>query len=83
MRHPILAAALMPLASAAFAQTTTAPAAPTQTFASPATNSAGTNWVVRPPDPHNCGTPDEPKPCPPMPRHPLKYFPANRHKVTG
>ena len=27
---------------------------------------------------NNCGTPDEPKPCPPMPRHPLPYYPANR-----
>ena len=26
----------------------------------------------------NCGTPDEPKPCPPLPRHPLKTYPANR-----
>jgi tellurite resistance protein TerA len=26
----------------------------------------------------NCGTPDEPKPCPPMPRVPLQYYPANR-----
>jgi hypothetical protein len=26
----------------------------------------------------NCGTPDQPKPCPPLPRHPLPYFPANR-----
>lgn len=26
----------------------------------------------------NCGTPDEPKPCPPMPRVPLPYYPANR-----
>ncbi len=30
------------------------------------------------PNPENCGTPDEPKPCPPMPRHPLPYYPANR-----
>jgi hypothetical protein len=29
------------------------------------------------PGPENCGTPDEPKPCPPMPRVPLQYFPAN------
>ncbi len=29
-------------------------------------------------NPENCGTPDEPKPCPPMPRHPLPYYPANR-----
>jgi hypothetical protein len=26
----------------------------------------------------NCGTPDEPKACPPMPRHPLPYYPANK-----
>jgi hypothetical protein len=26
----------------------------------------------------NCGTPDQPKPCPPMPRVPLPYYPANR-----
>jgi hypothetical protein len=30
------------------------------------------------PDPQNCGTPDEPKACPPMPRRPLSYYPANR-----
>ena len=40
-------------------------------------------WTTRPLDPENCGTPDEPRPCPPMPRNPLQYFPANRHKVTG
>ena len=27
------------------------------------------------PDPGNCGTPGEPKPCPPMPRHPLRHYP--------
>lgn len=26
----------------------------------------------------NCGTPDEPKPCPPLPKVPLKYYPANK-----
>ena len=26
----------------------------------------------------NCGTPDEFKPCPPLPRHPMQYYPANR-----
>lgn len=29
-------------------------------------------------DPNNCGTPDEPKACPPMPRVNLPYYPANR-----
>jgi hypothetical protein len=28
--------------------------------------------------PSNCGTPDEPKACPPMPRHSLNYYPANK-----
>jgi hypothetical protein len=28
----------------------------------------------------NCGTPDEFRPCPPLPRHPLPYFPANRRQ---
>jgi hypothetical protein len=27
---------------------------------------------------NNCGTPDEPKPCPPMPRRALPYYPANK-----
>ena len=26
----------------------------------------------------NCGTPDQPKPCPPMPRHPLQNYPGNK-----
>jgi hypothetical protein len=26
----------------------------------------------------NCGTPDDFKPCPPLPRHPLPNYPANR-----
>jgi hypothetical protein len=30
------------------------------------------------PDPGNCGTPDEPKRCPPMPRRALQTYPANR-----
>ena len=28
--------------------------------------------------PANCGTPDQFKPCPPLPRNPLPYYPANR-----
>ncbi len=26
----------------------------------------------------NCGTPHEPKACPPMPRRPLSYYPGDR-----
>lgn len=29
-------------------------------------------------NPDNCGTPDEPKACPPMPRRPLHHNPRNR-----
>jgi hypothetical protein len=31
-----------------------------------------------PPSPGNCGTPDMPQACPPMPRVPLQFYPANR-----
>ena len=27
----------------------------------------------------NCGTPDDPKACPPMPRRPLPYYPGDRY----
>lgn len=27
----------------------------------------------------NCGTPYEPKGCPPLPRHPLPYYPGDRY----
>lgn len=30
-----------------------------------------------PPDPDNCGTPTTPEACPPLPRHPLQYYPDN------
>lgn len=30
------------------------------------------------PNPDNCGTPDEPHSCPPLPKTPLKYYPANK-----
>jgi hypothetical protein len=29
-------------------------------------------------EPRNCGTPDEPKACPPMPRVPLPYYMGDR-----
>jgi hypothetical protein len=30
------------------------------------------------PDPNNCGTPDEPRRCPPMPRRAMNSYPENR-----
>jgi hypothetical protein len=38
-----------------------------------------TGYYARPYDGgENCGTPNEPKACPPLPRHPLPYYPADR-----
>ena len=31
-----------------------------------------------PPDPDNCGTPTAPEACPPLPRHPLPFYPGDR-----
>ena len=39
---------------------------------------APAQYGQRAPYGENCGTPDEPKQCPPMPRVPLQYYPANR-----
>ena len=36
---------------------------------------AAGDWVTHPLQPENCGTPDEPRTCPPMPRHPLPSSP--------
>ena len=32
------------------------------------------SYTPGPPNPGNCGTPDEPKACGPMPRTPLKHY---------
>ncbi len=68
MRHFILAAALMPLAFPALAQTSPgtmgSPPAPTPYSANAGMGGTGdTGWTVRPPNPNNCGTPDSPAPC--------------------
>jgi hypothetical protein len=41
-------------------------------------SSANPSRMSGQPDPENCGTPDEPKACPPMPRRPLQHYPANK-----
>lgn len=91
MRAIILATALITLAPATFAQSPYPP--PYQSnppYQSPYP-SQGPRYAPGPtgdtpnatrssarPDPENCGTPDEPKACPPMPRRPLNYYPPNR-----
>ena len=84
MRPIILATALMALAPVTLAQTyppgDTAGPGPTGGTSyypsGPATPSRSA--MNSQPDPENCGTPDEPKACPPMPRRPLRTYPENR-----
>ena len=93
MRHIVLTIAMLAVAPAAFAQayppsqTYSAPAASdTDTGASgPAirgqsqSGSSLSGVPTAQDSQENCGTPDEFKACPPLPRHPLPYYPANRH----
>jgi hypothetical protein len=67
MRRVLLAAILAGLSpvSLAFAQ------GPAPAPANPAPQPAP---AMAAPNPDNCGTPDEPKPCGPMPRHALKHY---------
>ena len=84
MRPIILATALMVLAPIALAQTF-----PPGGAANPGPTGGANYYATGPatpsrsamnsqPDPENCGTPDEPKTCPPMPRRPLRTYPENR-----
>jgi hypothetical protein len=84
MRSVLLATALAVLAPVAMAQTY-APESTTSSGQVAGTGYAPTGPMAssqRPmtsqPDPDNCGTPDEPKACPPMPRRPLQTYPENR-----
>jgi hypothetical protein len=69
MRQVIWLALLVPLASpAAFAQTQT----PAGSTPAPAVSTSAQL------DPTNCGTPDEPKLCGPMPTRPWKHYRHSR-----
>jgi len=80
MRQILLAFVLLALAPVAVAQTGTGtpPAtgamgsSPARPMPPPSRSTAGQSAA------ENCGTPDEFKPCPPLPRHPLPYYPANK-----
>ena len=85
MRPVLLATALAVLAApVALAQTypperTTGPGQVAGTGYAPTdTMSSSQRPMTGRPDPDNCGTPDEPKACPPMPRRPLQTYPENR-----
>jgi hypothetical protein len=79
MRYIIMAAMLAALTPIAVAQMTQGNMGgtgtnnmPNRTTMPPAGPMAGQSGA------ENCGTPDEPKACPPLPRHPLPYYPANK-----
>jgi hypothetical protein len=82
MRRIILATALIALSPLAYAQNmpsgSTAPGAGYTGAPPPPQSPPASTRMAGQPDPNNCGTPDEPKPCPPMPRHPLQSYPANK-----
>ena len=83
MRRFILIAAFVALAPVVYAQsnigTMGGPSAPPDQMGGmnrgggPATGS-----MTEQSGAENCGTPDEPKACPPMPRRNLKTYPRNR-----
>jgi hypothetical protein len=80
LRYIVAAAMLVALAPVANAQTTQG------NMGSMGGTNAMPNYAAAPsasasasqPGGENCGTPDSPKACPPLPRHPLAYYPANK-----
>ena len=82
MRAIILATALVALAPVTFAQSyspgSTAGAGSAGGTSYYPSNTPPRTTMSDRPDPENCGTPDEPKACPSMPRRPLRTYPENR-----
>jgi hypothetical protein len=91
MRRMILVTALVALTPMAFAQSNTgtmggmsAPGAPGAMGGMHNMGNMGSAGMSSAPpmtgqaDPGNCGTPDQPKPCPRMPRRAMQDYPANR-----
>jgi hypothetical protein len=86
MRYIILAAMLMAFAPAAYAQTNTGNTGNMGNMGggmggmsqSNRSNMQSAGPMASQGGGENCGTPDEPKACPPLPRHPLPYYPANK-----
>lgn len=68
---PVTFAQAAAVSSTSSGMTVVAPAQPGMT-------TAEMNYTPAPPDPNNCGTPTEPKSCPPLPRVPLNHY-SPRH----
>jgi hypothetical protein len=77
MRRIILATALVALAPVAYAQMNSGNMGGVNNMPNRGTMPPAGQMTGQPGG-ENCGTPDEPKACPPMPRHPLPYYPANK-----
>jgi hypothetical protein len=83
MRLTILATMLLALAPATLAQTypsgSTTGTGPMGGTGYPSRSQPPSRSTVSgQPDSENCGTPDEPKACPPLPRRALPTYPTNR-----
>ena len=80
MRHIVLALAFCSLSPVAFAQSNPPGhgSTPAPALTAPGTSMSAAQPMAGPSGQDNCGTPDEPKACPPMPRHAMKYYPSNK-----
>ncbi len=85
MWRVLLATTLLALAPVAYAQTNTGQMGGTSggsgsmgQMSSPQARPLAGSRMAGQSQGENCGTPDEPKPCPPMPRRPLRQYPANK-----
>jgi len=66
------------LACAGMAHAQTSKPASSKTGMSAQSSTSGTQGGAQSSAAENCGTPDEPRPCPPMPRVPFQSFPGTR-----
>jgi len=78
MRHYVWMAAILTLSACSPPPTSTTTTTTTTSIAPVATVPPAPVVALGPPDPGNCGTPDMPQACPPMPRVPLQHYPANQ-----
>jgi hypothetical protein len=76
MRSIILATTLIAVSSIALAQNSGTMGARPATGVQGSPQSSG--QMAGQGSGENCGTPDEPKACPPLPKVPLKHYPANK-----
>jgi hypothetical protein len=77
MRYVIALSILVVLAPGAIAQTAQGNTGDMNNMPNRATMPPAGGMASQP-GAENCGTPEEPKSCPPLPRHSLPNYPANK-----